>query len=71
MAMNVDMWLDEKTLQTLKSLSKKLVSPGEHLSLSQEEALVVQKIRQDRYLPYHLVKHFLANGVGPEMYPQP
>lgn len=70
MAMNVDMWLDEKTLQTLKSISKKLVSPGEHLLLSQEEVLVVQKIRQGRSLPAHVLRHFLANGVCPEMYPR-
>lgn len=63
MTMNIEMWLDEKTLTTLKSISKKLVSPAEHLSLSQEEFLVVQKIRHGRYLPHHVIKHFLANGV--------
>jgi hypothetical protein len=62
--MNTDeMWLDDRTLRHLKSLSKKLVSPDERVVLTQEEVGVVQKIRNEQALPGHIIKHFLANGL--------
>ena len=60
----IDIWLDDKTLENLKSISKKLASPGD-LSLSEEEFLVVTKIKHERHLPSHVIKHFLANGLPP------
>ncbi len=62
----IDMWLDDKTLQNLKSILRKLASPGD-LSLSEEELLAVTKIKQGRYLPPHLMRHFLANGLPPDI----
>jgi hypothetical protein len=61
-----DMWLDDKTLKNLKSISKKLASPGE-LSLSEEELLAVTKIKQRKYVPAHVMKRFLANGLTPNI----
>ena len=62
--MNTDeMWLDDRTLRHLKSLSKKLVSSDERVVLTQEEVGVVQKIRKEQVLPAHIVKHFLANSL--------
>ena len=57
------MWLNDETLQHLKSLSKKLVSSDKKVLLTQEEMCVVQKIRNEQAFPDHLVKHFLANGL--------
>lgn len=63
----IDIWLDDKTLQNLKSILRKLASPGD-LSLSEEELLAVTKIKHGRYLPPHLIKHFLANGLPPTIH---
>jgi hypothetical protein len=61
-----EIWLDEKTLNNLKSISRKLVSP-ENLSLSEEEVLTVTQIRQHKDLPPHIIKHFLAKGLTPDI----
>ena len=58
-----DVWLNDETLRHLKSLSKKLASPDEHVVLTSEEVDMMQKIRHGRALPAHVVKHFLANGL--------
>jgi hypothetical protein len=57
-----NIWLDDETLRNLKSLSKKLVSPNEHVLLTPEEVHVVQKIQHGRILPSYLFTHFLPNG---------
>jgi len=56
-------WLDDETLQNLKSLSKKLASPNDHLLLTPEEVRVVQKIQHGKVLPSYLFTHFLPNGL--------
>jgi hypothetical protein len=63
----IGMWLDDKTLKNLKSISRKLVSLGKP-SLSEEEILAVKKIEHGRYLPSHVMRHFLANGLPPTIH---
>jgi hypothetical protein len=58
-----NLWLDDDTLRNLKSLSKKLVSPKDHVLLTPEEVCVVQKIQQGKILPAYLYTHFLPNGL--------
>ena len=62
----IDTWLDDKTLKNLKSISRKLTSPGDQ-ALSEEEFLAVTRIKQGKSLPSHLIKHFLANGLPPDL----
>lgn len=59
-----NIWLDDATLRNLKSLSKKLVSPSEHVLLTPEEVHVVQKIQHGKILPAYLLTHFLPNGLS-------
>ena len=58
-----NIWLDDDTLRNLKSLSKKLASPGDHVLLTPEEVNVVQKIQHGKILPSYLFTHFLPNGL--------
>ena len=58
-----NVWLDDETLRNLKSLSRKLASPGEHVLLTPEEVHVVQKIQHGKILPSYLFTHFLPNGL--------
>jgi len=62
----MEIWLDDQTLKHLKSISRKLALPGK-LTLSEEEVLAVTKIKQRKSLPSYVIKHFLANGLAPDI----
>ena len=57
----MNMWLDDQTLQNLKSIARKLTLPGKP-SLSAEEVRAVTKLKQKKSLPLCMLKRFLANG---------
>jgi hypothetical protein len=57
------MWLDDKTLEHLKSISRKLVS-AEHLSLNQEELCILKKLSRNRCVSYYVMKYFLPRELS-------
>ena len=61
-----DTWSDDKILKNLESISKKFVSP-EDPSFTEEELLVLKKLKQRSYTLSPLITQFFIDSFSPDM----